>query len=232
MMKLFWIAISLGFAGSLHCTGMCGSLMFYHFSSIHNHSYAIKFIIYHLMRLIAYALLGMMFGQIGFIGTLTGAQQIISILSGILLIYIAATYFFPTALKILPDINFYSIINELFNFSSSSYYRYALSGFANGFLPCGFSFMAALFATTTYSMLHGMLFMVFFGLGTLPALIFVSLLSQQFQFKRWKYIMPTMALITGIFLIVRSMNLGIPYISPHYEIKKQNVTIECHKKTE
>lgn len=229
MMKLFWIAISLGFAGSLHCTGMCGSLMVYHFSSIQNNSYAIKFIIYHLMRLLAYALLGMMFGQIGFIGSLIGAQQIISILSGILLIYTALTYFFPTALKILPDINFYSIINGLFNFSSSSYYRYALSGLANGFLPCGLSFMAALFAITTYSMLHGMLFMVFFGLGTLPAMIFVSLLSQQFQLKRWKYIMPAMALITGVLLIIRSMNLGIPYISPHYELNKEKVIVQCHK---
>lgn len=231
MNNLILIAVSLGFLGSLHCVGMCGALMVYNFSNLKSTKFGIKFFIYHVFRIMAYGLLGTMFGQIGFISNLIGIQKVISLISGIILIYIAFTYFFPIKLKILSDINVYSWLNSLFSFSSSSYYRYALSGFANGLLPCGFSFIAVTFAVTTYSMIYGFLFMLIFGIATIPTLFIVSVLAQRMYSNNIvsKFVMPFLSLIVGILLIVRGMNLDIPYISPNYSVSDKKVLIECHK---
>lgn len=231
MWNIIVTAFSLGFLGSVHCAGMCGSLMIYNFSQLKNYEFGIKFFIYHLFRIMAYVLLGVMFGQLGFIGQLLGLQKIVSLLSGIILIYIAFTYFFPISIKVLNDWNVYAFINELFNISSSSYYRYAIAGFANGLLPCGLSFIAIVFSVTTYSMVYGAAFMLAFGLGNIPALLAVSVLSQKLQFnKNWfKFTMPALSLIIGVLLILRSMNLGIPYISPEYHFQNNKPILECHK---
>lgn len=231
MTGLIVTALVLGFFGSWHCVGMCGSLMLYHFSTVKNTGFVIKFVIYHVFRIMAYALLGMMFGQLGFIGSLIGIQRLISLLSGMILIYIALSYFFPIGIQFLSNINLYSLLNDLFGFSSTSYYRFAVSGFANGLLPCGFSFIAITFSVTTYSMLYGLMFMVFFGLGTIPALLLISLLSDRIPFRRpaFQYVMPILAFVTGVLLILRTMNLGIPYISPDYHISNKHVRIECHQ---
>ncbi|MCX7729437.1 MAG: sulfite exporter TauE/SafE family protein, partial [Bacteroidia bacterium] len=215
MESVYYIALTLGFLGSLHCVGMCGSLMVYHFSNLKNKEYLLKFIIYHFFRILAYALLGMMFGQLGFIGNLLGFQKAISLISGIVLIYIAFSYFFPISIPKFSAINFYSWIHSLFHFSSSSFYRFALAGFANGFLPCGFSFIAITFSITTYSMLNGFIFMFIFGLATVPALFVISVVSQKVSSLKInfnKYVMPVLALMTGVLLILRTMNLGIPYV--------------------
>lgn len=230
MWDLVIIGLGLGFFGSLHCVGMCGSLMLYHFSNLKKIEFPFKFFIYHIFRLLAYALLGMMFGQIGFIGSLIGLQKIISVISGLILIYMALTYFFPIAFKKFPEINIHAFISSLFNYSSSSLYRFALSGFANGLLPCGFLFIAITFSISTYSMINGIVFMLFFGLGTIPALLIFSLISNQSPIHHFsKFIMPSLTLIVGILLILRTMNLGIPFISPNYHISGKTVTLECHK---
>ncbi|GIV30211.1 MAG: membrane protein [Bacteroidia bacterium] len=231
MTNLIVIAVTLGFFGSVHCVSMCGSLMVYHFSNVKHSSFALKFAVYHIFRVLAYALLGMMFGQIGFIGSLIGIQKFISLVSGVILIYVALSYFFPVGIKFLSHVNLYSWVNELFGFSSASYYRFALSGFANGLLPCGFSFIAITFSVTTYSMLYGLLFMIFFGLSTIPALFAVSVLSNKINFRSrvFQFAMPGLAFLTGVLLILRTMNVGIPYISPEYQISDKQVLMQCHK---
>jgi sulfite exporter TauE/SafE len=223
------IALALGFLGSFHCAGMCGSLMLYNFFNVRSGHFVFKFAIYHLFRILSYVLLGILFGQIGFIGSLIGLQKFISVISGIILIFVAMRYFFPVTIKFIPEFNYYEIINSLFSYSSSSNYRFMISGLANGFLPCGFSLIAVMFATTTYSLVNGAIFMFFFGVATIPALLFVTLLSQQIKLKFINYVMPALALISGVLLILRTMNLGIPYISPEIEIAQNHPVIECHK---
>ncbi len=231
MVNLFITALTLGFLGSIHCAGMCGPLMLFHFSGINREAFFIKFIIYQISRVLGYALLGMMFGQLGFIGHLIGIQQIISLVAGIVLLFIGYSYFFPFSWKFNFDAQIFSFLNGLIRHTSSPIQKFFIAGFINGFLPCGFSFIALSFATTTYSMLYGALFMIFFGLANIPALLAVSLISQKVKSSRsiGKYIMPVLALITGTLLVLRSMNLNIPYISPNIQLGKQMPIIECHK---
>ncbi|GIV26404.1 MAG: hypothetical protein KatS3mg027_0218 [Bacteroidia bacterium] len=231
MWEIIYLAVLMGFLGSFHCAGMCGSLMIFHFSSLTKNSFVLNFLVYHFARISGYALLGMFFGQIGFLGYLLGIQQFVSLFLGLLMIFIALKYFFPISMQFLPSINVTSFLNGIYSSFQSLTTRYLLAGFANSILPCGFSFMAMLFSVTTYSMLKGVVFMFFFGLAHIPALLLVALFSQklQFTFRISKYVMPSIALLTGILLILRSMNLGIQWISPDIKISEKNVKIECHK---
>lgn len=231
MTNLIFIAASLGLMGSIHCTAMCGPLMLYHFPKNSAPTPVLKFLLYHIARTFAYTLLGITFGQIGFISHLLGMQKLVSVVFGIILLYTASRYFLPGFFKFLPSVNWSSVFNTLFGFSNSTYYRFLLAGFANGLLPCTLSFIAVSFAATTYSMIYGALFMMIFGLSTIPSLALITWATQQIKLSNQlsKYVMPSIAFITGLLLILRSMNLGIPYISPHCEITEKRAIINCHK---
>ena len=58
--------------------------------------------------------------------------------------------------------------------------------------------------------------MLFFGLGTLPALGLSYVIPQKFVLKlqstRW--LLPLLTGLVGILLVLRGLTIGIPYISP------------------
>ena len=57
-----------------------------------------------------------------------------------------------------------------------------------------------------------------FGLGTVPAMLLIVLAAQsltsefRLQIRRW---IPVLSLIVGILLILRGLNLDIPFVSPY-----------------
>lgn len=231
MFDFIYVAALMGFLGSLHCVGMCGSLMVYHFSNLKKSAFWINFFVYHFARISGYAALGIFFGQIGFLGYVLGIQRLVSLLLGIIMLLIAFKYFIPSSMSFLPNIPIPFIFNELYQSTRSVIVRYFLVGLANSILPCGFSFMALLFSVTTYSMIKSVVFMLIFGAAHIPALLLIALFSKNiFTFRVSKYIMPSIALLTGILLILRSMNLGIQWISPNMKVSDKNITIECHKR--
>lgn len=73
--------------------------------------------------------------------------------------------------------------------------------------------------------------MVFFGLGTIPAMLGISLMtgfiSINFRNKIKKAI-PVLMVLMGILLIVRGMDLGIPYLSPHIQNLQAEMPSDCH----
>ncbi len=64
---------------------------------------------------------------------------------------------------------------------------------------------------------EGALYMVFFGLGTIPMMLAISvagsIISQKLR-KRLSKVIPLFIILLGILFILRGLNLGIPYISP------------------
>jgi len=66
----------------------------------------------------------------------------------------------------------------------------------------------------------GTLYMILFGLGTIPMLLGISLagnlLSQTVR-KRINKLIPIMVVLVGIFFILRGLSLGIPFLSPPRE---------------
>jgi len=99
----------------------------------------------------------------------------------------------------------------------------------NALLPCGLVYMGLAGATAMASYLQGAWFMFFFGLGTLPLMMAVSLLGNRVRisFKsRINTLMPVFIILIGGLFILRGMNLGIPFISP--KIQAESSIQSCH----
>ena len=90
-------------------------------------------------------------------------------------------------------------------------------GFFNGFLPCGLVYMAVIGAVSTGNSTQGALYMILFGLGTIPMLtaaVFLgNFVNLSLRSKIQKAI-PVFVVIIGLLFVLRGLGLGIPYISP------------------
>jgi sulfite exporter TauE/SafE len=93
----------------------------------------------------------------------------------------------------------------------------ALLGVLNGFLPCGLVYVACAAAAATGGLASGSLYMVAFGLGTLPMMLAISLSGKLVPFSlrlRLARAIPFCIVVLAGLLIVRGLSLGIPYLSP------------------
>src|SRR5699024_5463758 len=90
-------------------------------------------------------------------------------------------------------------------------------GFLNGFLPCGLVYMAVFGAIASGSPLSGGVYMLFFGLGTIPLMSVAVYLGNFLKGKarqKIQRIIPIFVAIVAILFILRGLGLGIPFISP------------------
>ncbi len=105
-------------------------------------------------------------------------------------------------------------------FSIRSYPSLFFIGMLNGLLPCGLVYMAIAGAIGTGSVGMGTLYMILFGLGTIPMLLGISLAGNLLSLavrKRINKLIPVLVVVVGIFFILRGLSLGIPYLSPPRE---------------
>ena len=104
-------------------------------------------------------------------------------------------------------------------------------GILNGFLPCGLVYLALTSAIISASPVNGGMFMLFFGLGTFPMMFATVLmgnyLNQSIRQKIHKAV-PALLFFMAVLLILRGMNLGIPFISPELSSSHRQGAIECH----
>ena len=80
-------------------------------------------------------------------------------------------------------------------------------------------------------MLQGVLYMLAFGIGTIPLMTVTIYISRFLSGKVRNYIqriIPIFVIIIGILFILRGLGLGIPYISPAPIGETARGTIECH----
>ena len=83
-------AVILGMLGSFHCIGMCGPIAFLLPLDHKNKTKkAFQIVIYHSGRILTYALIGFIFGWLGKGLFVSGLQQRLSIIIGIIIILIA-----------------------------------------------------------------------------------------------------------------------------------------------
>lgn len=218
-------ALLLGFMGSFHCIGMCGpialTLPVQHLSGARKIA---GILLYNAGRIVAYMGMGIIFGWLGKQFFLGGLQQWLSISLGVLLLL---TVLFQKKVNIFPQWVFVKkILGKLL--AQQRFSTLFGIGFFNGFLPCGLVYLGIAGALATGGILHGMLFMGAFGAGTLPAMMAVTWFSQLISIpirQRIRQMIPVMITIMAVLLILRGLNLGIPYVSP--VIKAQNMQ-SCH----
>jgi sulfite exporter TauE/SafE len=222
MTEVLISALMLGLMGSFHCVGMCGPIAIA--LPLKNDSWFSRIfggVLYNLGRAITYALMGLVFGLVGQGLKLGGFQQWVSIIMGAVMVL---SVFFPWLFR--GRVNFDKIVGKYVSglktrfgylFSARSYQSLLIIGLLNGLLPCGLVYMAIAGAIATANVVHGILFMFVFGLGTLPLLLLVSLAGNVISTglrNKVRKIIPVVIVIIGLLFILRGLNLGIPFISP------------------
>ncbi len=225
--SLLLIAFSLGLAGSFHCLGMCGPLLLSLNMSWKNRKSLLKqTLVHHFGRISSYLVMGFIVGKAGELIIKVGVQQKLSIISGVILIFVII---FQSSKK---D-NIWSKKLKTFwgrYFGQIGLKNNYLLGVVNGLLPCGLVFTALATAASTSSSIHSAIFMVIFGLGTLPLLLLISFGSLKMNILRnskTKFILPTATILTACLLILRGLNLGIPYLSPEVKTQNEQTSLSC-----
>ena len=229
-------AFILGLLGSFHCVGMCGPIAFMLPVDRSNTFKKITQIaIYHFGRLLAYSIIGLVFGLIGKSLYIFGFQQQLTIIIGVLMILVV----------LIPQQTFnkynfsrpvYRLISKVKSALGSAMKKKTMDtfltiGFLNGFLPCGLVYMALFAAIAGGNALNGILYMAVFGLGTIPLMTTTIYFSQFLKGKarqRIQKAIPVFVILIGALFIIRGLGLGIPYISPApvYELVSNGV--DCH----
>jgi sulfite exporter TauE/SafE len=212
-------ALLLGLVGSLHCAGMCGPLVLVlPARGWTPQGWVASRIVYQLGRVTTYAGLGCVFGLVGRTLVSAGVQGWVSLgLGGLLLfgvvwrwsgIWIRGGWITPGWLAR----GMHELLAE-----RSWPAMYAL-GVLNGFLPCGLVYVAGAAATASGSLIHAILFMLGFGLGTVPMMLLLSLAPQKIPVSwriRGQRLVPWTVALVAVLLILRGLSLGIPYLSPN-----------------
>jgi hypothetical protein len=237
MIQIFFVAFMIGIVGSFHCVGMCGTLALS--LPLSNNSIAAKFtgaLMYNAGRIVTYSFFGLVFGLIGQTAALFNFQQWLSISMGVLiLLFIIA----PKKYKIQYSASSYATgfftklraqLGKLFTQKNHS--SLFVIGLLNGLLPCGLVYMAVAGSVATGDIVESILFMAFFGLGTLPIMwsiaFFGNYVGVGFRQKiRRAY--PFMMALMACLLILRGMGLGIHYVSPKMGMEKHQVHGCCSK---
>jgi uncharacterized protein len=236
--QLIISAFVLGFAGSFHCVGMCGPIaLTVPYNSNNDASRWLAIAKYLLGKTITYTIAGMLFGLLGRQLVLIGLQQILSIVLGTILLLIVVLMLFRShayhtsfiqqiiSNKLIP------VFGKLLKNPTGT--TAFLLGMLNGLLPCGLVYMGLLGATATGTALTGALFMFWFGIGTIPVMFSFLVLANRFSFsfrQKIKNATPYFIAIAGVMLILRGLNLDIPFLSPDFKamIKVGGDVITCH----
>ena len=241
METIFIPAFILGVISNLHCLGMCGPIALAIPLNRSSKSAMFSGIIqYHIGRILVYGILGYLVGYIGMGIKLFGILQAISIIAGIGIIIYAwrnkLTFFKNPFTSTLRHTSLLSrSMGKIMR--SESPLKLLLLGALNGLLPCGMVYTALITAVVLGTPLLSTTSMLAFGLGTLPGLIAFSLFAQRLgnpMRSKINHYLPYLITVVGLLIILRGMNLNIPYISPkvsYSEEKKEVVMDCCHKNT-
>lgn len=215
-----WTAFALGFAGSLHCLGMCGPLALAlpggRDASITRR--LLGRLVYNLGRITTYAAFGLAAGSLGRVLQMNGFQETVSLVLGVLLLL---TLMIPA--HRMPAWLTRTVYKPLQHALGTLLRKEGVTGLyqvglLNGLLPCGLVYAALAGASLQAGSLRGAGYMALFGLGTLPMMFALSLGGLSLRTPRFqpllRRVVPAVTLMVGVLLVMRGLSLGIPYLSP------------------
>jgi len=221
----YLVAFLMGLFSSMHCIGMCGSIIGTLTLSLspeirNKKKLLLPFVFnYNFGRIFSYTFAGAIAGflhSIAMIHMAESGHRLLQILSAIIMasagLYIAGWFprfayiekvgvylwkvIEPYGRKLIPVKN----LSQAFVF-----------GMVWGWLPCGLVYAALALAATTADAKISALTMLFFGLGTLPAVmsvgIMTGLLTRLSRMRRFKQAI-------GLFMIVLALLAAMPWLNP------------------
>lgn len=213
-----YLALTMGLLSSFHCIGMCGPIALA--LPVHTGSKFRQFAgvgIYNGGRALTYAALGLAFGTVGSSLVWMGYLRYLSIFTGVLmLIYV----FWPSRMNgYLHTPAFWERsvhyikkrMSEMLR--SRKMHGWLMLGILNGLLPCGLVYLALISSVATGSTVGGGIYMLLFGVGTLPAMMAVGFFRQCFTpalRTRMHKLTPVVLSVAGIWLIARGVFIEYP----------------------
>jgi uncharacterized protein len=221
-MELLWTAFLLGLVGSLHCAVMCGPLVLAVSKAV---GAAHSRLVYHAGRLTTYGIIGVLFGAVGKTFALAGLQRWLSILAGVAIL--AGLFLSGRVALKTPMARAVVSLKSTFGtlLQRRGWPAQFTLGALNGLLPCGLVYVAAAGAAITVSPWAGAGYMIAFGLGTLPMMFGLGVVLSRLRLaSRWQKLIPVSICLMAALLLLRGMELGIPYISPRLTGTSQ----DCH----
>lgn len=196
-----WLtALIIGLAGSIHCAGMCSPLAM---AATVRHARVWRArLIYNGGRILTYAVIGAVISSVGVWMPLGNFQTIASLLTGLVLLWMAVTGTYAWKIPVLSDawVRLASFLKIRFGMllQQRGLLTTAWLGMLNGLLPCGLTAVAWSYCITLRGPLDGINFMLLFGLGTLPAMIG---LPSVFQWAARSFQISTRTLTTGLLVV-------------------------------
>lgn len=213
-------AFIIGLLGSGHCISMCGGISGLLTSAINGQSNSRKMSLllsYNSGRIFIYSLIGFIVSYTGSVaqkqlGISIAYLQIVAAIFIILLgLYVSQWY---TGLKHIETIGkgIWSCLSPLSKYliPVSSPLHALLLGALWGWLPCGLVYSTLTWALATSDPLRGAAIMLAFGLGTLPALMSLSIGIHGFKkitmYQSFKSISGTLLILYGFYSIFIAYN--------------------------
>jgi hypothetical protein len=171
-----------GVLGSAHCVGMCGGFAAA-IGATHRPFWPTfgRQIVYSVGRICTYGFLGAVGGSAGlylsrFRTPLVSAQQVFSILAGVIMLYVGLSVLGVIRLPRRGASTGQGFLPSLFThfLNAKGPWSVFTAGLATGFLPCGLVYSFLAMAVATGNLVHGGLLMICFGLGTTPAMVLIG----------------------------------------------------------
>lgn len=227
----------VGILGSLHCAAMCGPIaLALPAGEGDRGGFIAGRLLYNGGRMLTYLTLGAVLGSVGSFFALAGLQQALSIAVGALMI---VALFVPSAINRLSTrwsflLRLHHALQERLGIVLRKKTLPSLFAFGllNGLLPCGLLYAALGAAATLADPVRGMLFLGGFGAGTVPVMAGIGLAGTSIRAgvrRRVAAVLPVFTFALGMLLILRGLNLGIPYVSPAVdENESAQGEMHCH----
>lgn len=213
---MWMTALILGFAGSMHCLGMCSPLVMAVTSM--TPASILKRVVYNSGRILTYASMGAVVSGAGLILPLHKFQNVVSIALGIVLLILGLG-----GLKKIKIPGLTSLVQR-FSAPIKKRFEHLLKqkkpsgifalGALNGLLPCGLTAIALTWCATLRGPGDGFNFMLLFGAGTLPVMLgFTALLPVVLKKINWSIhkLSTRMLILSGCLLIARVFLVHVPH---------------------
>ena len=212
-----WItAIILGFAGSLHCAGMCSPLVMAVTSA--NGAARWKSFIYNGGRILTYALLGAIITAFGLLIDFSGFQLALTLCIAVCFILMGLSGIGGLRIPLVSTalVRLSTTLKNVFSSFLKKKSAFALftMGMLNGLLPCGLTYFALTYCLTLARPIDGFQFMLLFGAGTLPVMLgFTALLKYvvtRFRLNlqnitRYSYVLVCLIVLARLFVSQHDM---------------------------
>ncbi len=206
---MWWTALVMGFAGSMHCAGMCSPLAM---AVTAQKPFLFNKVIYNTGRIVTYGFLGAIAASFGSLFMINPYQGMISFVIGSLFLLMGIGAISGVRIPVITNVlnRLTNQLKKLFHFflNKKSILSMLIMGMLNGLLPCGLTYLAMTYCFIMPTLTDGFWFMILFGVGTWPVMIgFTWLLGIGFGKLKLNYqrITSVVFIAIGVWLLVRVM---------------------------